>query len=1205
LESDFDVDLLFENNPHPMWAYDLETLAFLAVNEAAIDKYGYSRDEFLSMTIADIRPPEDVPALLENVAHVTEGLDHAGQWQHRRKDGSLIVVEITSHTLTFAGRPAELVMAHDITARTQAEESLQASEARFRLLAENARDLIYRYRFAPERGFEYVSPSATAITGYTPEEHYADPDLGFKLVHPDDRPLLESLAQSPPEAGTPLTLRWVRKDGSVLWTEQRNVPIYHDGQLVAVEGIARDITERTLAEAALHDSEERYRDLVENSQDLICTHDLQGFIRSANPAAARFLGYSLAELLRMNIRDVLAPEALAGFELYLRRMRKRGAASGEMVVLTKSGEKRVWEYNNSLRTEGVNEPIVRGMARDVTERKRAEAALAASEAELRALFAAMRDVVIVYDREGRYLNIAPTEASLLYKPSADLIGKTLHEVLPAAQADLLLQHLQRAIETRQTVTLDYSLSIGGRDFWFAGAISPLAGDRAMLVAHDITERKRAEAQAHLRAEQMAVASEIGRALAETIDLNEIYARFYRATLQLLPDSETLFISLFDPAQNVFRCVFALSEGELLDAAALPPVPLAPPGAGTQSETYYTRRPIIINDLPARTERMRVVVKIGEPEREAQSGLYVPMLAQDRFIGVLITQSLAPNRYTEADAALVSLVANTAAVAIENARLFDETRRRLAELEAVNRISTALRAAQSLDEMLPLLLDETLATLRAEAGSVVLYDPASAELRSVIRRGWFAAVDQTPLTPGEGIAGHVFTTGEAHVSREFASDPLTRAAIRPQIPPGWGGACIPLRTLHEVVGVLFISVPLPHELTEDEIRLLHTLAEIAGNAIHRTRLHEQTEKRLQQVQALRAIDMAITASFDVRVTLDVVLGQAITQMGVDAAAVLLLSPDTHLLEYAAGRGFRSNAMTRLRLTLGESYAGQAVRERRVVSVPNLAQATRILARPKLLTDEAFVAFFAAPLIAKGEVRGVLELFHRTPLQPNSEWLGFLETLAGQAAIAVDNTTLFNNLQSANAHLTLAYDATIEGWSRALDLRDKETEGHTRRVTEMSLRLAQAMGVGEPELVHIRRGALLHDIGKMGVPDSILHKPGPLTDEEWVIMRRHPQHAYDMLSSIAYLRPALDIPYGHHEKWDGTGYPRGLRGEQIPLAARIFAVVDVWDALRSHRPYRPGWPAERVREHIRSQAGAHFDPQVVDAFLRTVAQSTPDE
>ena len=223
----------------------------------------------------------------------------------------------------------------------------------------------------------------------------------------------------------------------------------------------------------------------------------------------------------------------------------------------------------------------------------------------------------------------------------------------------------------------------------------------------------------------------------------------------------------------------------------------------------------------------------------------------------------------------------------------------------------------------------------------------------------------------------------------------------------------------------------------------------------------------------------------------------------------------------------------------------------------------------------------------------------PLQPYPEWLDFLETLGGQAAIAIDNATLFQNLEKSNFELAMAYDATIEGWSRALDLRDRETEGHTKRVTEMTLSLARAMKIeGEP-LLHIKRGSLLHDIGKMGIPDKILLKEGPLTQSEWAIMRQHPQLAIDLLNPIAYLHQALEIPYSHHEKWDGTGYPRGLKGEQIPLPARIFALADVWDALTSDRPYRKAWSEEKTLEHIRANSGTYFDPQMVDLFVKYIS------
>jgi len=191
-----------------------------------------------------------------------------------------------------------------------------------------------------------------------------------------------------------------------------------------------------------------------------------------------------------------------------------------------------------------------------------------------------------------------------------------------------------------------------------------------------------------------------------------------------------------------------------------------------------------------------------------------------------------------------------------------------------------------------------------------------------------------------------------------------------------------------------------------------------------------------------------------------------------------------------------------------------------------------------------------------------------------------------------------LQEAHTQLLSAYEATIEGWSHAMDLRDKETEGHSRRVAELTVHMARAIGMTEDEITHVRRGALLHDMGKLGVPDSILHKPDKLTTEEWVIMREHPQFAYDMLYGIDYLRQALDIPYCHHEKWDGTGYPRGLKGEVIPLAARLFAIVDVWDALRSDRPYRKAWPREKTLEHIKSLSGTHFDPKVIEYFLDVI-------
>jgi putative nucleotidyltransferase with HDIG domain len=243
-----------------------------------------------------------------------------------------------------------------------------------------------------------------------------------------------------------------------------------------------------------------------------------------------------------------------------------------------------------------------------------------------------------------------------------------------------------------------------------------------------------------------------------------------------------------------------------------------------------------------------------------------------------------------------------------------------------------------------------------------------------------------------------------------------------------------------------------------------------------------------------------------------------------------------------------------------------------------------------------SILCAPLKIKDELIGVIYVDNRARAGIFQEAdLNLISAFADQAAVAIDNAQLFEDLQESNRELQEAYQATLEGWVSALDMRDKETEGHTQRVTILTERLARQMGVSGDALVHITRGALLHDIGKMAIPDGILLKPGQLTEDERALMQKHPEYAYDMLRRIEFLLPAIDIPYCHHEKWDGSGYPRKLKGEDIPFAARIFPVVDVYDALVSDRPYRKGYPVEQVKEMIRKDSGAHFDPQVVEAFL----------
>ncbi|NOT03012.1 MAG: HD domain-containing protein [Anaerolineales bacterium] len=399
-----------------------------------------------------------------------------------------------------------------------------------------------------------------------------------------------------------------------------------------------------------------------------------------------------------------------------------------------------------------------------------------------------------------------------------------------------------------------------------------------------------------------------------------------------------------------------------------------------------------------------------------------------------------------------------------------------------------------------------------------------------------------------------------------------------------------------------SLPMPFGEGWFEARLVPIANGQVIACIRNITKHKQSEvkieRQLQQLAALRAIDLAITTNSDLSTTLSAILDHVRAQLKIDAASISLLNPRSHMLEHASGVGFYTTALEHIPLPIGAGYAGKAVLENKVMHVSDLLSRQTDFLRSPYFGAENFIDYYAVPLFVKGNPLGVMEIFHRSVLSPDMEWLSFLETLAGQAAIAIDSAILFRELQQSNGELTLAYEKTIEGWSRALDLRDTETENHTRRVTEMCLRLAARLNIPADEMIHIHRGGVLHDIGKVAIPDSILFKHGPLTEEEWKIMRRHPSIAVELLEPISYLAPAMDIPRSHHEKWDGSGYPDGLAGDAIPLAARIFALADVYDALTSDRPYRSAWSKANALEYVNQNSGIHFDPNIASEFISMV-------
>jgi PAS domain S-box-containing protein len=440
----------------------------------------------------------------------------------------------------------------------------------------------------------------------------------------------------------------------------------------------------------------------------------------------------------------------------------------------------------------------------------------------------------------------------------------------------------------------------------------------------------------------------------------------------------------------------------------------------------------------------------------------------------------------------------------------------------------------------------------------------------------------PISDGEGLADHVesilaVAEGNSFFEREVVNSTLDgnklNLLLRWNTFPG-------------------------HE--KDFKRVIVSMMDITG----RVHIENSLRQQNQRLSALRKIDKAISTSMDLRVTLNVLLDQVVIELKVDAASIRLLNSLTHDLDTLAVQGFRMQTPAPIHLFNQHSAPVLAVLERQKQHFSRQGQAAAGIFT-YILEQEGFDDYYATPLITKGKVQGVLEVYHRSCQEHSADWHDFLELLAGEAAIAIENAKLFEELQRSNLDLTRDYDTTIEMLVKAMELRKPGVFGHSRRLIEMTLRLARQFGLNDEQLVSTRRGAYLHDIGMLAIPDAILLKPTELDESEWGLIRQHPQAGVNLLSPVHFLRDAMDIPLCHHENWDGSGYPRQLKGEQIPLTARIFTIVDVWDSLQSVRPYREAWPEEQVMEYLRQKSGVQFDPKIVGSFLHMLSEKVIEQ
>lgn len=828
-------------------------------------------------------------------------------------------------------------------------------------------------------------------------------------------------------------------------------------------------------------------------------------------------------------------------------------------------------------------------ARAGAEIERGEAHLegARREEESRRLVASVPVGLLRYrlEADGRLVLVGanPAAGNILGVDSSALVGLTIEEAFPALAATGIPDAYRRAARDGTPWRDEDVAYSDGRieGAYLVEAFQTAPGEMAAAFL-DITPRRRAEEALRRREARLErlngilrTSTRVREVLAEAQETGEVVGRVCAA---LVEERSWVFawVGLLDEAGTEVRLAGASGpcdpESFRIDLKSLH-------GGTGCGRTAFLRGTAVLVD-PSSGENVCVDCPM-QGFHPGRSALAMPLWRGDRALGVLVLYALERGVFDAEESRVVADVADALAAALD--RLEAEAQREEARRDRAFRVdvSSAALRGEELPSLLAALARAVEARLPAAGVLVADWDDERGKLRSAAGRGALADAG-----PADGALA-------AETARILAPGAEAGSGGRAPGSPLLSGARVwswPLRDGSRSLGALLVAWQ--GDPGPDARAAAGEAAGPLALALAKARLHETDRERLATLLALHDTGVDLGSSRDRDDLLRSIVERAQGLVHGTMAGLYLARGDGSLALVLASGAFSRYVGTVL--APGEGACGFVAATRKPILLDDYRTWP---GRSPHFSTAGVGSVIGVPVLWRGEVLGSLFVDHEVPGRFVRADVETVRLFAEQAAVAIANARLIGDLKGAAEELAGAYDATLEGWVRALDLRDKETEGHTQRVVARTLDLARRAGIGEEALVHVRRGALLHDIGKVGIPDRILLKPGLLTEEEWAVMRLHPTYAREMLSGIPFLLPALDIPWAHHERWDGTGYPRGLRGEEIPLAARAFAVVDIWDALRCDRPYRKAVPAAGVRAYLESIAGSHLDPRLVALFLAT--------
>ena len=1024
---------------------------------------------------------------------------------------------------------------------------LQAREEQFRTYLTHANDFIFT--LDAQGRFTFVNQSLCQALGY--EERELLGRRALDVVAPEAREqaaeLLRRIWSGEPVSAAVLPIQ--TRSGQRLIVQIRGRTFHKDGQVKETFHIARDITAQVQAQQALRESEERFRALAENATVAIFVYADERFVY-VNPATECITGYTAEELLNMPFWMVVHPDHR---ELVRQRglARQRGEAVPahyEIKLLRKDGQVRWIDFSAaSITWQG--RPAAIGSAVDITEHKRAEAALQVSEARYRALVDNCPYGIAIH-QNGRVVFINPAAAQLLgARDPEEILGRPVLDFVHPDDRDRIRERIRRVLESREPAPVmeERFLRLDGSVIKVEVVGVPILfeGQPAIqVIFQDVTHRRRVEEQLRLLALALEHAG-------DSVVITDRYGNI------LWHNPAFTHMTGYAPQEALGQNMRLLKSG-------------------VHGRDFYQRLWETI--LSGHVWRSEII------NRKKDGSLFHA------------EQVIAPVHDERGDIThFVSIM-----------RDIEERKRHERQMEAQIAIAEALGETLHRDTLLERILEAALhAVPAAEKGSILLMEEdGSLRIHALVGFAHPERLRDFVFPPGVGLAARVARERRPlliHDVREegtwFRWD--VSIAQLEEVRNIRSVIAAPLLLGEEVLGVISLDSLVPHAFETHDLQVLQSIASTAALVLQRAQLFEEARRRAAHLEALNAVLTEASQHLsNLDALLEVTLDRLLQVLHLQKGAIWIPS------------GLSQQGLAVLRHVPRDIGPLTAVYARRrnipldKVIVVEDVQKSGPFAQADFFWRAEIRAMLVAPLWAKGRRIGGIAVAASQPRTWRKDEIDLLDALGRQIGLFIERAHLFEDLQRAHQELIQAYDETIKGWGRLLEMRDAETRGHTQRVTELTLRLARAMGLSEEQLVHIRRGALLHDIGKIAIPDAILLKPGPLSSVEWQLMKRHPLFALEMLGDIAYLRPALEIPLYHHERWDGTGYPYGLKGEDIPLAARIFAVVDVYDALTSDRPYRPAWPREKALDYLRDQAGRLFDPKVVRAFLNLIQEEAGD-